>query len=78
MTTQPIPTSMPEVTLGCFEDRDQATALLSKIQDVLEEFGTEAELYIAETKQGSWLVYMTTYELDESYVKKVVKKVEAA
>lgn len=71
-----IPEEMPEVTLGCFEDYDEATALLADLQDVFEKHGTEAELYVARTTNKSWIVYMTTFELDPSYVKKVVEKVE--
>ena len=70
-----IPESMPEVTLGCFEDYDEATNLLADLQDVFEKYGTEAELYVARTKNKSWLVYMTTFELDPSFIKKAVEKV---
>lgn len=69
-----IPEEMPEVTLGCFEDYDEATSLLSELQDVFGKYGTQAELYVARTINKSWLVYMTTFELDPSFVKKTVEK----
>lgn len=70
-----IPEVMPEVTLGCFEDYDTAEALMAELQDLFDKYGTQTEIYLARTTTKSWLVYMTTYELNPEFVKKPVEKV---
>lgn len=72
-----IPQNSPMVVLNCFDKEDDALSFAGKLEDLFEEVGTRADIYIARGKKNDgWLVYMCSFKLQKRYLGEEVNKIK--